>query len=724
MASEKKLAAVDESKNLKAAIRYAEKYGCAVFPVFEPIQTDAGLDCACPKGSKTRDRGRCTNAGKHPRTPRGFLDASRDLAQIKRWWLDWPRANIGVAVDPSNVFLLDVDPRNGGADSLADLQQKHQRLPDAPTVLTGGGGLHVWFRRPEIPQGFKFKKEIAPGVEVKCQQGYVVVPPSLHSSGKHYDWELSQHLEDLPLELPPAWVVQLALQPVTGAAAASNSKATDGLIGRAFVEAGFYLRDLGTDRGVVRCPWEGEHTSGVRGDSSTIVWAPRAGDSLGHFHCSHAHCANRTWQQVLDALPKQAVAAAKRAIPKAAAEAKEQAAPDPDEWSTILAVRPDNRLKKTEGNAILLLANSAEWRGLLQYDEMQDAVLFAGPVPHMAGFAPPRPGEHVSDVHYLYIQHWLNRQRGLELGVDAVARAVAAAARLHVVNPLLLYLDGLVWDGQERLKSWLHGYLGADDTPAVSAMGKLWLIQCVARATRPGCQADHMLVLEGKQGVGKSTAVRILGGEFYRGNLPTLRDPDKACHAIQGGWIIEVGELDALRGAEGTRVKNFLTQVCDHYRSPYAREYVNRPRRCVFVGTTNEGSYLQDPTGARRFWPVRVSRLDRHGLERDRDQLFAEASHLLRQGAVWWPTDDVGLAEAQEERFAVDDWEDRISAFVATRDEVTTDEVYQHLRIEPRDQNAFTRGRVGAVMTRLGFELVRRRSGGRGSRMYRVWVAQ
>lgn len=717
---------LEQSRNLKAAVRYAEKFGFAVFPVYEPAQAAGKIDCTCPPHSKTRGPdGVCTNTGKHPRTPRGFQDASRDLSVIQRWWRDWPHANIGVAVDPSKVFLLDIDPRNGGDDSLTDLQQEHGQLPDAPTVLTGGGGRHIWFKRPDIPPGFKFKKEIAPGVEVKCQQGYVVVPPSAHASGKAYDWELSQHIKDLPLGPPPAWVLQCALQPVTVAGGASTAKPTEGLLGRAFLEAGYYIRDLGPDRAAVRCPWEAEHTSGVRGDSSTIVWAPRAGDTLGHFHCSHAHCATRTWQAVLDALPELAVATAKAAVPKnRPPEQTEQTDDAPDvEWPKLLAVKADNTLKRTEGNAALILGNAAEWAGVIQYDEFRDAVFFAAPPPRIPGLPAPAPGDVLADHHYQYVGHWFVRFRGLNLGHDAIARAVKTAAQHHVVNPLTAYLDQLRWDGDPRLDVWLHHYLGADDNPATHAMGRLWLIQCVARARQPGCQADHMLVLEGAQGVGKSTAIRILGSEFYRGNLPSLRDTDKACHAIQGGWIIEVGELDALRGAEGTRVKNFLTQVSDHYRSPYAREYVNRPRRCVFVGTTNEGSYLQDPTGARRFWPVRVTHLDRHGLERDRDQLFAEAAHRFRDGEPWWPTGGLDLRHAQEERFAADEWEDRITEFIQTRPEVTNDEIYQHLKIDPRDQNQVTRSRIAGIMHRAGRELVRRRSGGRGSRFYRTWAS-
>ena len=699
---------IKDSRNLKAAIRYAEKFGFAVFPVFEPIPGDkTPLECTCPKHSKTRDPKTklCTNAGKHPRTARGFLDASRDLVQIKAWWREFPTASVGVAVDPSGIFLLDIDPRNEGDEGLNDLIQAHQPLPDTPIVLTGGGGRHIWFKRPEIPQGFKFKPLIAPGVEVKCQQGYVVVPPSLHAAGRTYDWELSAHLDDIPLAPPPQWVVQLALTPIAQESqSSSTANAAEGMIGRAFIEAGWWIRDLLPDRGVVRCPWESEHTSGVRGDSSTVVFAPRAGRTLGYFHCSHAHCANRSLDDVLKALPEAAVKKARKHVPPPPPDTGNTTDPKAD-WCKLLAFSASGAYRRIEGNAALLLANDPEWKGLLQYDELRDVVFFGGPVPAMPGFPSPSPGEILTDAHYQYIQHWLARNRGLDLGHDVIGRAVKVAARAIIVNPLLTYLDSLKWDGIPRVSLWLDQYLHAERTPQAEAMGRMWLVSCVARARRPGCQADHMLVLEGAQGSGKSSAVRILGGEFYRGNLPSLRDTDRACHAIQGGWLIEVGELDALRGAEGTRVKNFLTQTTDHYRSPYAREYVSRPRRCVFIGTTNESTYLQDTTGARRFWPVRVGELDRHGLERDRDQLWAEADHLLKQGATWWPGADLDLSAVHEDRFFHDEWEEAVLSFVASRPHgCGSADIYDYLGIKMSDRDGYTKARLSGVLHRAGYE--------------------
>ncbi|MDP2185378.1 MAG: virulence-associated E family protein, partial [Xanthomonadales bacterium] len=198
-------------------------------------------------------------------------------------------------------------------------------------------------------------------------------------------------------------------------------------------------------------------------------------------------------------------------------------------------------------------------------------------------------------------------------------------------------------------------------------VGALWLISAVARIFRPGVKADHMLILEGPQGARKSTAIKVLAGEeWFTDELPELGSKDAAIH-MQGIWIVEIAELDAIGRAEVSRIKAFLTRTTDRFRPPYGRYTVEVPRQCVFAGTVNPDTYLRDETGNRRFWPLRCGTIDIAALARDRDQLWAEALHRFREGAIWWIDDAALLAdarEAQDQRYQADAWDARIDRWL------------------------------------------------------------
>jgi putative DNA primase/helicase len=198
-------------------------------------------------------------------------------------------------------------------------------------------------------------------------------------------------------------------------------------------------------------------------------------------------------------------------------------------------------------------------------------------------------------------------------------------------------------------------------------MGSLWLISAVARIYRPGVKADHMLILEGEQGARKSTALKILAGEeWFTDELPDLGSKDAAIH-MQGVWIVEIAELDAIGRAEVSRIKAFLTRTTDRFRPPYGRHTVEIKRQCVFAGTVNPDTYLRDETGNRRFWPIRCGDIDVEGLARDRDQLWAEAVSRFKSGAIWWLEDKDLLKAARDEqdkRYQSDAWDGLIDRWL------------------------------------------------------------
>jgi putative DNA primase/helicase len=234
-----------------------------------------------------------------------------------------------------------------------------------------------------------------------------------------------------------------------------------------------------------------------------------------------------------------------------------------------------------------------------------------------------------------------------------------------------------------------------------------------------------MLVLEGAQGLGKSTALRVLAGEWYLPSLPDIKQA-AAGHMLQGNWIAEVGELDALRRQDMTTVKDFVSRTVDKYRPPYGRFQVTRPRQMVFAATTNDEAYLHDATGARRFWPVATTRLNRSALERDRDQIWAEARALFERGEQWWPNDELQpeIKAEQAARHAGDEWEQPIAKWIVNCSTPRSgfsigDTLAGALNHDQSKWGRAEQTRVGNCLKALGFEWRReRRDGAQGKRYY------
>lgn len=196
------------------------------------------------------------------------------------------------------------------------------------------------------------------------------------------------------------------------------------------------------------------------------------------------------------------------------------------------------------------------------------------------------------------------------------------------------YLDDLVWDQKPRIDRWLVDYAGAEDKPYVRAVGRAVLVAAVRRARMPGCTFDAMMILEGPQGIGKTSALRILAIDesWFGDDFPTS-DARALMEQATGRWIIEASELRALGRGDVAALKACLSRTVDEARVPYATKVTRVPRQFVVVGTTSATDYLRDSTGNRRLWPVRVARFDLDRLRADRDQLWAEASFAETLGA-------------------------------------------------------------------------------------------
>ena len=211
---------------------------------------------------------------------------------------------------------------------------------------------------------------------------------------------------------------------------------------------------------------------------------------------------------------------------------------------------------------------------------------------------------------------------------------MVSSERLY--HPVKEYLGSLKWDGTRRLDTLLIDYLGAEDTPYVRAVTRKTLVAAVARIYQPGIKFDSILVLNGPQGIGKSTLFARLGGQWYSDSLSITDMKDKtAAEKLQGYWILELGELVGIKKMDVETVKSFISRTDDKYRQAYGVNVESHPRSCIIVGSTNsDGGFLRDITGNRRFWPVQVTGCGKyHPWElTDVDQIWAEAIERYNSG--------------------------------------------------------------------------------------------
>jgi predicted P-loop ATPase len=357
-------------------------------------------------------------------------------------------------------------------------------------------------------------------------------------------------------------------------------------------------------------------------------------------------------------------------------------------------------------NAITALRLAPEWQGVLVYDEFRCNVVVSKATPWGA-----LPKEGWTDQEDRLTAEWLQRNR-IFVSVEVASQAVQTVAAQRRVHPVRDYLNGLNWDGVPRLDRWLSAYLGVEESNYSYAVGARWMLSAIARIYRPGAKADCCLILEGPQGIKKSTALRTLAGEYFTDELADLGSKDAALQ-IRGVWIVEISELDSLVRSEIASIKAFMSRTADRFRPPFGKRVIECPRQCVFAGTVNHTEYLRDETGARRFWPVLCGSIDIDALARDRGQLWAEAKHRYSSGEKWW-LDTSALveiaAEEQAARYQGDPWEEVIGPWLQARTSTSISELLDKCVNKPQAQwTQADKNRVGRCLRTLGWKRYRER---------------
>jgi putative DNA primase/helicase len=318
--------------------------------------------------------------------------------------------------------------------------------------------------------------------------------------------------------------------------------------------------------------------------------------------------------------------------------------------------------EKTVANLLTIFARDPRWTGVLAYHALRECTsIVVMPPWHPDDAGAERPRGDWTEQDSTRAASWLAREWRIYMHTPLVEEAIETVARRVIIDPLAGYLNELRWDGKPRIDRWLALYAGASDTPYTQAIGARWLISAVARALRPGCKVDCVLILEAKQGLGKSSMLRALCPDeiLFLDDELEIGNKD-AAQVLRGKWLIELGELGALSRSQLSQQKSFITRQTDTYRPSYGRRAKDFPRRCVFAGSTNEEQYLRDDEN-RRFWPVRCGvRIDVEGVAAVRDQLWAEAMARFTAGERWHvetPELAALCREQQERRAQPDPWE-------------------------------------------------------------------
>lgn len=368
-----------------------------------------------------------------------------------------------------------------------------------------------------------------------------------------------------------------------------------------------------------------------------------------------------------------------------------------------------------------ILNHDPQFKGIFAYNVRKCEMHYKYQPPFQRGTF-ERAVSFDTDLHRIVV--WFAFKYGIRPTPERVQSAIISSAMLADYDPMKVYFEGLEWDRVERLDRWLVDCAQADDKPIIREFSRKYLISAVARTYCPGCQVDTMLILQGDQGLRKSSLLATLASpDYFTDHISDISSKD-ARQELQGPLIIELAELESMSRKSASAIKSFLTTRSDRFRLPFARSVQDFPRRCVFAGSTNDDTFLKDDTGGRRFWPVRVGKINIAAIEKYRDQLWAEAVFRFKAGEPWWITEaemESMAGDIQEEVREKDAWEEEISNYILSprrdapmkwdpmfkdkehRKWFSMAEAFEVLKIELKDQSRYT-NKINSVCRSLGLK--------------------
>lgn len=403
--------------------------------------------------------------------------------------------------------------------------------------------------------------------------------------------------------------------------------------------------------------------------------APHDGKDLVPTHGDQAETQSETQSEGDEDVSQDGtvVATANISVPLAALPTQ----PPPDNWQSKLLVDQHGSFKKELANVVLILMYDVTWGQNIRYNEFARAHVVTKSLPQheVKGAYHLVNGDLFTDRDAIQFKLFLERSYKMpNISKDMIFDAVEIVGSRNKFHPINAYLDALpAWDGTPRLDSLLIDYLGVEDTEYTRTVTRKFLVAAIDRIKNPGEKFDHMLVLEGSQGLGKSRFLKALAKNeswFSEGVGNDLGD--RATENMASKWIIEMPEGEGIIGHRNSvdLIKAFLSRTSDRMRPAYGRVSQDFPRQCVFAMTTNRGQYLLDDTGHRRYWPVlcRAKRVDLDAVKRNLDQVWAETLYRWTQGETVYlsPRLETQAQKIQEQRELDDGLVGRIEGWLET----------------------------------------------------------
>jgi len=675
--------------------------------------------------------------GKVPTQPGWQKTPHRPSDEVPEW-LTKHGDNYGVCLSPEHL-VIDVDPRrfqNSEKPLLRLLTEagiSPEKLSEmAAIVVTGSGGHHIYLR---LPKGIRVRNEVKgyDGLEFKSQGRQVVGPGSIHpDTGKKYKW----HTKGCPIAkiqmAPPALLAIISKRPQD-----DPQEPYDGFKDDDKHTILRYIETLKEAPGTA-----GEH----RGDNATFQMAA-AGYSFGlssskvhqllmeHYN----HKCGPGWSSA-DMMTKVRNAFEYATGPKGS-ELPDLHYDILDETSTVVytpASRTGSLKWHSNSNGIkklnlhntvnFFLEPTGKLLNTLGHNafEGSDTVLKTLPWDTKNDSVP----RQWTDTDTVRLMCYLSSRHKFDIGRASTEAAIVACAKMNEFHPLRDYLRALTWDKKPRINRFLIDHGGAEDNLYVEACCKLLILQAVERGLHPGAKADYVVVMESGQGKGKTRLLETLGGDWYASIHLDTKNKDTV-DGLRGKWWIEMEEMEVTRRAEADALKAFISRRVDRVRPAYGKKTVDFYRSCVFSGSVNPnalGEYLIDPTGNRRFLPIRVGTIDVDAVAKIRDQLFAEAIIRLESGEKTWIDDpklEKRILEEQALRQSTDPWHDWVDSYIKANkpEKIKIDHMWFGISGQGAMGNLsglskVYRNRIANILRHCGYEAKNRRVDGIQTKAY------
>ena len=513
-----------------------------------------------------------------------YQSTPADEERILAWWTEYPDANVGIVTGKiSGITVVDVDTYAGGDASM---------FPKTYSVKTGNGGIQLYYQYcPGITVSAGAYPHL-PHVDLRSDGGFVVAAPSVivpKVPGATGEYVVTVHDQYAPFPLS-IFGEQKPKRPMRTLLTASQGTRNDSIasiIGRLLLDA-------------PQSSW------------STTIYPV-------------VERINRTFDPPL---PERELRATFESIMRTEEARRSEPSPvqiSADEQTTLVLRKNKNNITiKDMANVVMVLRQHPKFVGKIRFNAFKGDVEFNG--------------HKIRDRDILSIM--MAVQENVEMlpnvAKTAVNDAIDYIAHENTYDELVDYLNSVVWDGEQRLATWLIRACRLEDTQYHRAVGAQWVLGMIRRAVYPGTKFDYCLVLSGRQGVGKTSVIEALGGKWYKSYSGDVANNDFMM-MLQGTLILDLDEGVAMYKSDVNKLKSMITKLSDSYRAPYGHRVETHERRCVFSMTVNNDEPLIDATGNRRFWMVFLGddRLDSDWVRENRDQLLAEAYYAVRHNIAY-----------------------------------------------------------------------------------------